>query len=85
MVEYDYRTVNNFTINRDDIVAIYQRLLLLTPQERLLVKGVEKGREDLIMAGLVIITSVMDKFGFTRLKVSDFGLLEGLALSNNLT
>ncbi len=84
MVEYDYRTVNNFTINRDDISAIYHRLSLLTPQERLLVKGVEKGREDLIIAGLVIITSVMDKFGFTRLKVSDFGLLEGLALSENI-
>ncbi len=84
MVEYDYRTVNNFTINRDDIAAIHHRLSLLTPQERLLVKGVEKGREDLIMAGLVIITSVMDRFGFTRLKVSDFGLLEGLALSENM-
>lgn len=82
MVEYDYRAVNNFTINREDIAEIFQRLLPLSPQERLLVKGVEKGREDLVIAGLVIITSVMDRFGFKRLKVSDFGLLEGLALSS---
>jgi len=81
MVDYDYRKVNNSTVSREDIEEIFQRLLRLTPQERLAVKGVEKGREDLIIAGLVIITSVMDRFGFNRLKISDFGLLEGLALS----
>lgn len=82
MVEYDYRAVNNVTISRKDIAGIYQRLLPLSPQERLLVKGVEKGREDLIIAGLIIITSVMDRFGFNCLKVSDCGLLEGLALAD---
>jgi exopolyphosphatase/guanosine-5'-triphosphate,3'-diphosphate pyrophosphatase len=81
MVDYDYRKVNNFTVDREAISEIFQRLLPLTPQERLSIKGLEKGREDLIIAGLVIITAVMDRFGFDRLKVSDFGLLEGLALS----
>lgn len=83
MVDYDYRKVNNFTVNRADIAEIFQRLSLLTPQERLSIHGVEKGREDLIIAGMIIITSVMDTFGFNRLKVSDFGLLEGLALSGS--
>ena len=81
MVDYDYRKVNNFTVSRADVGEIFQRLSQLSPQERLLIRGVEKGREDLIIAGLVIITSVMDMFGFNGLKVSDFGLLEGLALS----
>ncbi|MEI7817157.1 MAG: exopolyphosphatase [Desulfuromonadales bacterium] len=83
MENYDYRKVNNFTVDRTDIDEIFQRLLKLSPQQRLSIKGLEKGREDLIIAGLIIITSVMDKFGFNRLKVSDFGLLEGLALSGN--
>ncbi len=81
MVDYDYRKVNNFTVSRADIDEIYQRLSKLPPQERLSIKGLEKGREDLIISGLVIITSVMDRFGFNRLKISDFGLLEGLALA----
>ncbi|MDD2898854.1 MAG: exopolyphosphatase [Desulfuromonadaceae bacterium] len=81
MVEYDYTRVNNFTVLKDDIVEMFQRLLPLLPEERLAVKGLEKGREDLIIAGLIIITSVMNTFGFSRLKISDFGLLEGLALS----
>jgi exopolyphosphatase/guanosine-5'-triphosphate,3'-diphosphate pyrophosphatase len=53
----------------------------LEPEERLTVKGLEKGREDLIMAGMIIVSTIMDRFAFNQLKVSDFGLLEGLALS----
>lgn len=83
MSDYDYRRVNNYTVSRTDIADIYQRLILLTPQERLAVKGLEKGREDLIVAGMIILMAVMDRFGFQILKVSDFGLLEGLALSGN--
>ncbi len=83
MVEYDYRAVNNFTVTKADIDEIYLRLSPLSPQERLAITGLEKGREDLIIAGLLIITSVMDTFCFNRLKVSDFGLLEGLALSGS--
>ena len=81
MDDYDYRKVNNFTVSREEISEIFLRLSRLSPEERLSVKGLEKGREDLIIAGMIIILSVMDRFGFDRLKVSDFGLLEGLALS----
>lgn len=81
MVEYDYRTVNNYVVDRADIARIFHHLSSLPPLERLTVKGLEKGREDLIIAGLIIISLVMDRFGFSQLKVSDFGLLEGLALS----
>lgn len=81
MEEYDYRRVNNFLISRIEVENIYQRLLPLTPMERLSIPGLEKGREDLILAGILITTHVMDAFGFSRLKVSDYGLLEGLALS----
>lgn len=83
MVDYDHHAVNNFTVSRSDIAEIFFSLSHLSLQERLSVKGLEKGREDLIIAGLVITTSVMDRFGFNRMKVSDFGLLEGLVLSGN--
>jgi exopolyphosphatase/guanosine-5'-triphosphate,3'-diphosphate pyrophosphatase len=85
MIDYDYRRVNNFLINRAEIVAIYERLLPLKPQERTLIPGLEKGREDLIIAGILILLHAMDSLGFTGIKVSDYGLLEGLALSENLS
>ncbi len=83
MVNYDYRAVNNCIVSREDIAGIFQTLSQMNPQERLSVKGLEKGREDLIIAGLVITSAIMDRFGFDRLKISDFGLLEGLALSGD--
>jgi len=81
MVEYDYRQVNNYVVPRAEIQAIFDRLLPLSPQERLQVHGLERGREDLIIAGTLLTLHTMDRFGFDHLKVSDFGLLEGVFLS----
>ena len=78
MVTYDYRIVNNSLLTIDEIRDIYRMLLPLTPRERLSVPGLEKGREDLIIAGTLITMMTMERFGFTTMTVSDFGLLEGL-------
>lgn len=80
MVDYDYRYVNNHVLSIDAIREIYARLLPLSPAERLAVPGLEKGREDLIIAGILITLKTMEIFGFERLTVSDFGLLEGVLL-----
>ncbi|MBJ6723875.1 Ppx/GppA phosphatase family protein [Geomesophilobacter sediminis] len=80
MEDYDYRKVNNFVLGLAEIEAIYRRLLPLAPAERLEVPGLEPGREDLIISGILITIITMRLFGFTRMKVSDSGLLEGLAL-----
>lgn len=78
--EYDYRLVNNYTLTLGEIARIYERLLPLSPADRLKVSGLETGREDLIIAGILITLRTMERFGFDRLKVSDFGLLEGVLL-----
>lgn len=81
MTEYDYRLVNNYVIGLDEIKEIFSILLPMAPEQRLKVHGLEKGREDLIIAGILITIKTMEIFGFKRLKVSDFGLLEGVLLS----
>ena len=81
MTEYDYRRVNNYVLTLEEIRRIFQLLLPLTSEERLSVPGLEKGREDLIIAGTLITVRTMDSFGFDRMTVSDFGLLEGVLLS----
>ncbi|MDA8429998.1 MAG: exopolyphosphatase [Geobacteraceae bacterium] len=78
MDSYDYRKVNNSLLTLDEIKSIYSMLLPLSPEERITVPGLEKGREDLIVAGILITVQTMERFGFTVLKVSDYGLLEGL-------
>lgn len=81
MSNYDYRLVNNHLLSFDEIKEIFARLTPLTPAQRLQVPGLEKGREDLIVAGMLITLLTMETLGFSTLKVSDFGLLEGLLLS----
>lgn len=84
MRDYDYRKVNNAVISKAQIAAIYERLSLLSPRERLAIPGLEKGREDLIIAGTLITLQTMEMFGVDALKVSDYGLLEGLVVSGDL-
>jgi exopolyphosphatase/guanosine-5'-triphosphate,3'-diphosphate pyrophosphatase len=82
MDSYDYRKVNNSLLTLDEIKSIYSLLLPLSLEERIDVPGLEKGREDLIIAGILITVHTMERFGFSSLKISDYGLLEGLIVGD---
>lgn len=84
MKDYDYRKVNNTVVTHARIRDLYEQLLPLSLEERLRIPGLEKGREDLIIAGLLITLHTMEMFGIDALKVSDYGLLEGLIVSGGL-
>ena len=77
---YNPQRINNFIINKDRLKALYENLSTATIEERLTLKGLESGREDLIVAGAAIARKVAEEFGFSILKVSDGGLLEGILL-----
>jgi len=81
MTDYIPARVNNYTLFRQEILDIYSLLSRMTLEERLSVPGLEKGREDLIIAGILVTLKTMEIFGFPSLKVSDSGLLEGVLLS----
>jgi exopolyphosphatase/guanosine-5'-triphosphate,3'-diphosphate pyrophosphatase len=80
MADYDYRRVNNHTMPRSEVERIFALLAPLSPGERLKIQGLEPGREDLIIAGTLVVLLTMRMFGFRSFKVSDSGLLEGLIL-----
>lgn len=84
MATYDYRRVHNSILSIDEIRRIYRLLLPLSPEMRLEIPGLEKGREDLIIAGMLITLNTMERFGFRSFKVSDYGLLEGLIVVDGL-
>lgn len=82
LTDYDYSKVNNHILNDVRIRAIFNRLSPLSPSERLRqIIGLEQGREDLIIAGVLLTLKSMEMFGSKSLKVSDFGLLEGIMLN----
>ena len=80
MEDYDYRRVNNHTMPLSEVQRIFDLLAPLTTKERLEVPGLEPGREELIIAGTLVVLVTMREFGFENFKVSDSGLLEGLIL-----
>jgi exopolyphosphatase/guanosine-5'-triphosphate,3'-diphosphate pyrophosphatase len=81
MVEYDWKRINNYILSHANLLSLYERLLPLTAAERELLAGVEKGRGDLILHGADIVLSLMKLWRKEQLRVSDFGLLEGILLS----
>lgn len=81
VTDYTAGSVHGHILSLEVIRNIYARILPLTPEQCLLVPGIEKGREDLILAGTLITLRTMERFGFKYLTVSESGLLEGLLLS----
>ncbi len=79
LTRYDPALVNNFTLTREMAERTFNRLMKIPKPERVTVPGLEKGREDLIISGIIIVLKTMDRFGSSAMVVSDSGLLEGIA------
>lgn len=78
---YEPPKINNYLLHLEEIKKIYKDLISLPAQERLKIIGLEKGREDLIIAGTAILINLMEIFHIPRLIVVDSGLLEGILLT----
>lgn len=78
--EYDRARINNYTLKKESIAAIFRRISGMRLKEREEVLKLEKGREDLIIPGTAITLLAMEAFGFNVAKVSDAGLLEGIII-----
>jgi exopolyphosphatase/guanosine-5'-triphosphate,3'-diphosphate pyrophosphatase len=78
---YDPESVDGHTLSYSRISELFDILRSITGGERLTRYPVlEKGREDVIVAGVVIVLSVMKAFGQGLLTASDSGLLEGMVV-----
>jgi exopolyphosphatase/guanosine-5'-triphosphate,3'-diphosphate pyrophosphatase len=77
---YDPRKIDGHLISLPGLRQIYHRLQSLQVEERRKIAGLEKGREDLIVAGSAVLLTLMEIFDRTALEVVDSGLLEGVLL-----
>ena len=80
MAVYNPNKINNYVLRKDTVKVLYKHLASLTLKEREEMLALEKGREDLIVAGAAIVLSIMNNFGFNSMRVSDAGLLEGILI-----
>ncbi len=77
---YDPAKVHGMSLPLDNIQQIQTDLKAKSIAERLQLKPLEPGREDLIIAGTAIVLETLRTFGCHSLLVSEYGLREGIIL-----
>ena len=77
---YDPEKIHGSTFSRPEAESILDDLKGKSLSQRLLLKPIEPGREDLIIAGTAIVLETMRTFGCEILTVSEYSLREGLIL-----
>lgn len=80
LTRYDSTRVQGHVLSRAAVDALAARLGRLTVAERAALPCLEPGRADLIVPGTAIVTVTMDLVRAGGLKVSDYGLREGLLM-----
>ena len=77
---YDPKKIHGSTFSQSEAESILNDLKGKSLSQRLLLKPIEQGREDLIIAGTAIVLETMRAFGCEILTVSEYSLREGLIL-----
>jgi exopolyphosphatase/guanosine-5'-triphosphate,3'-diphosphate pyrophosphatase len=76
--------VQGFQIRRPALDALIDRLAELPAQERGSIKGIKYARADLILAGAIVVQSVLEAGGFEAIEVTEAGLREGVFFASLL-
>ena len=78
---YEPARIHNYTLKLDTIRELEQTVLSRKKADRVGLLGLEKGREEVIAAGAIIIRTVMETLGIADCLVSDLGLREGVLIN----
>lgn len=76
--------VQGYVISRETIDGLVDKLASLPRADRGKVRGIKPGRADVILAGAVVIQTVMEVGGFPALETTEAGLREGVFFSRFL-
>lgn len=76
---YDPEAIHRTWLTRDAAEEVLAGLIRMNTPERAALPIMAPGRGDVIVAGGVILTTVMRRFGFERTLVSETDILDGLA------
>jgi exopolyphosphatase/pppGpp-phosphohydrolase len=77
---YEPARIHNYQLQLSTIQEIERTLLGSKKADRIGLPGLEKGREEVIAAGAIIIRTVMETLGMSTVLVSDLGLREGVLI-----
>ena len=80
LTTYEPIRIHNYRLSLETIRGLEREILSRTKAQRREMPGLEAGREDVVVAGTLILHGVMETLGFTEGLVSDVGLREGVLL-----
>ena len=80
MAKYDRERVHGHILTKADVIEAIRSLASMKLDDRKRVPGLQPARADIIVAGVVALEAFLDLAGFDSLRVSDRGILFGLAL-----
>lgn len=75
---YDSLKVQDYVIHPEDVSKILEKLSKMSYDDKCHMKGLLPSRADVIVAGVVILDSLMEYFALSEITVSDRDLSEGL-------
>lgn len=78
---YDRNQVDGLWLTDDECLAVTERLLSLSPEQRAKEPCIGPDRADLVLAGAAILRAVQESWPCSRARVADRGLREGILLS----
>jgi exopolyphosphatase / guanosine-5'-triphosphate,3'-diphosphate pyrophosphatase len=76
--------VQGYVLARSELDRLIEELAKRTPAERGKMPGIKPSRGDLILAGAVVVQSVMEAGGFEGLEITEAGLREGVFFERHL-
>ncbi|MGI8729561.1 MAG: HD domain-containing protein [Solirubrobacteraceae bacterium] len=76
--------VQGFEIEREQLDALISKLADMPASQRSSVKGIKDGRADLILAGAIVVQSVLQAGDFDAIEVTEAGLREGVFFGSHL-
>jgi exopolyphosphatase/guanosine-5'-triphosphate,3'-diphosphate pyrophosphatase len=80
LVKYDSDLVHHSTVPFESVAEWTDRLLGMGAEKIMRLGPVERGRADVIGGGALIVRSVMERWGFGEMLVSERDILDGLVL-----
>ena len=78
LARYDPARVQGHTLSRETVRRLLERLGALPVAERGALPCLDPGRADLIIPGVAIVMATFEELGVVTLRVSEYGLREGL-------
>jgi exopolyphosphatase / guanosine-5'-triphosphate,3'-diphosphate pyrophosphatase len=81
LADYDRDRIHHFVLTRTAAEEVFRTLATESRRDRIFNPGLEEDRADVIVAGCVILVTIMRHFGFDDCLVSEADILDGLAMS----